>query len=211
MYPGGSRTRPYEENELYRRVNGHGMPCPYEKKKLHSKNRKILHMPSDPRFPQRKPIRLPEYDYAQCGGYFVPICTHDREHMFGEIVDGEMMLNGFGEIVEQEILNTEKMRSNVYIEPYVIMPNHVHMVICIEPRRGDLPVAQNDGVETKHNTMKTGDQQVAPTIKPQTIGAVLAGFKSAVTKQINIIRNTPYAKNARRPSISTIPAMPSRP
>ncbi|MDP2039269.1 MAG: hypothetical protein Q8L04_17960, partial [Ignavibacteria bacterium] len=49
--------------------------------------------------PARKPTRLDGYDYAQNGGYFVTICTQNRELLFGDIVDGEMRLNPAGEIV----------------------------------------------------------------------------------------------------------------
>jgi len=48
----------------------------------------------------RRSIRLKEYDYSQSGAYFVTICAHDRECLFGEIVDGKMILNDAGQIVQ---------------------------------------------------------------------------------------------------------------
>ena len=50
--------------------------------------------------PRRKSIRLPGYDYSAEGGYFITIVTKDRQHLFGEVVNGEMMLNELGKIVQ---------------------------------------------------------------------------------------------------------------
>jgi len=49
---------------------------------------------------ERKCLRLKEYDYSQPGAYFVTICTKDREHRFGEIVNGEMRANGSASVVQ---------------------------------------------------------------------------------------------------------------
>jgi putative transposase len=49
---------------------------------------------------RRKSIRIKDYDYSQAGAYFVTICTHNRECLFGEVADGEMRLNDLGEIVK---------------------------------------------------------------------------------------------------------------
>lgn len=50
----------------------------------------------------RRSIRLPDYDYSDPGAYFFTICTQNRELLFVEIVDGEMMVNDFGRIVDEE-------------------------------------------------------------------------------------------------------------
>jgi REP element-mobilizing transposase RayT len=47
-------------------------------------------------------IRLPGYDYSQPGAYFITICTHNRQCLFGNIVDREIMLNEFGELIKSE-------------------------------------------------------------------------------------------------------------
>jgi putative transposase len=54
----------------------------------------------DPKIHHRRSIRLKEYDYAQAGGYYITIVTWHRECLFGEIVNGEMMLSKHGEIVD---------------------------------------------------------------------------------------------------------------
>ena len=70
------------------------------------------------------------YDYTSPGGYFVTICTKDRMHYFGEIVDGEMRLNTLGQICKQHIQQIDT-RKNVQIHEYVVMPNHVHIIVII--------------------------------------------------------------------------------
>ena len=125
---------------------------------------------------QRRSIRLKGFDYAQSGAYFVTICTKDRECIFGKIVDEEMRLNDKGAIVYAEWLRTTEIRINVITDEFIIMPNHLHGIIMINNGRGVL--------------------QYAPTESPfrspsQTIGAIIRGFKSATTKQINELRGTP--------------------
>jgi len=128
---------------------------------------------------RRRSVRLPQYDYAQDGMYFVTICTHNREELFGEISVGAHCnvprLNEFGKIVEREILNTGKIRHNVCIEPYVIMPNHVHFVVSIGAHC-NVPLRETFGQSTKNSL---------PTI--------VKLIKSTTTKQINVLRNTPGA------------------
>ncbi len=62
---------------------------------------------------KRRSIRLPDYDYTQSGGYFITICTHQRLHLFGEVVDNVMQLNPWGHVVQQEWERTGMLRDNV--------------------------------------------------------------------------------------------------
>ena len=77
----------------------------------------------------RKSIRIRNYDYSQNGYYFVTICTQDREYLFGRIENGEMILNDYGKIVEDEWVKTATMRKNIELDQYIVyivMPNHIH-------------------------------------------------------------------------------------
>jgi len=58
-------------------------------------------MKFDPDYHHRHSIRLDEYDYSQRGAYFVTICTRNRECLFGNLVDGKMMLNDTGKMIEK--------------------------------------------------------------------------------------------------------------
>ena len=80
--------------------------------------------------------RLNNWDYSNPGIYFITICTYNHNNFFGKIENNQMVLSDKGEIVKQEILKTIKIRKNVTIDPWVIMPNHVHLLITIR----DLPV-----------------------------------------------------------------------
>ncbi|MBW2558634.1 MAG: hypothetical protein JRD69_07385 [Deltaproteobacteria bacterium] len=80
---------------------------------------------------RRRSIRLKGYDYSQAGLYFITMCTHNRLCLFGEIKNGEMILNEYGEIAEKEWIKTSKMRANIYLDVFGIMPNHVHGIIEI--------------------------------------------------------------------------------
>jgi REP element-mobilizing transposase RayT len=90
-------------------------------------------------FPQRKYNRLRNFDYSRSGYYFVTVCTKNREFLFGNVIGDEMILNEYGEIANDEIIQTNTKRINVNIEKYVIMPNHVHFIAeivgtyCIRP------------------------------------------------------------------------------
>jgi len=81
--------------------------------------------------PIRKPNRLKNYDYSQSGSYFVTICTKNNECLFGEIINGEMRLNEWGKIAQNELCSIAEHYENVVVDKFVIMPNHVHMIISI--------------------------------------------------------------------------------
>ena len=76
-------------------------------------------------------IRLKDYDYASEGMYHVTICTKDNGCFFGEVIDGEMLVNDIGNIVKEYWLEIPKHFSNFALDEYVVMPNHIHMIIHI--------------------------------------------------------------------------------
>ena len=94
--------------------------------------------------PKRKTIRLPHYDYSSPGAYFVTVCTQDRRCMLSEITVGAdapggpcVRLTATGKIVEKYILSTDRL-SGVSVDKYIIMPNHIHLILRIgaEPQSG---------------------------------------------------------------------------
>jgi REP element-mobilizing transposase RayT len=94
-------------------------------------------MTYDPDKHHRRSIRLRGYDYSQSGAYFITICTQDRGCLFGEVVDGEMRLNQFGELVEMTWHNLPHHVDGIVLDAFVVMPNHVHGIIMIvEPSVG---------------------------------------------------------------------------
>jgi len=151
----------------------------------------------NPDIHHRRSIRLKGYDYSRAGVYFVTICAHGRECLFGEIEDSEMQLNDCGQIVAAEWIRSAEVRAEIELGEYVVMPNHFHGIAIITEEddrcRGDRPVAL-DGFGRCMGDQCGGDRPVAPTVpgpRPESIGAMMAGFKSAVSKRINAIRDTP--------------------
>ena len=123
----------------------------------------------------RHSIRLHGYDYSQAGAYFVTICARNWQCLFGDIVHGEMVLNKYGKVVADQWRKTAEIRREIELDEWIVMPNHFHGIvwICTDIRRGDQPVAPT---------------VAGPT--PRSLGALIAGFKSAVTKRINGLRGT---------------------
>lgn len=88
----------------------------------------------DPEKHHRHSIRLKGYDYAQTGAYFVTLCTHNRECLFGEVVDGQMRLNEAGHMLAEEWDALSNRFPGVVLDGHVIMPNHVHAILMISRR-----------------------------------------------------------------------------
>lgn len=150
----------------------------------------------DPEKHHRRSILLKGYDYSQAGLYFITICCHNRECLFGKIVHGEMKLNQYGQIAYNEWLKTPQIRQNVTSDVFVIMPNHMHAIIRLF-RRGEMLSPQihaPENMNEMNSTGITGDthgivrkgENISPLRGPsQTVGAIVRGYKSAVTKQLN--------------------------
>ncbi len=77
--------------------------------------------------------RLKNWDYRSNAMYFVTICSWQKEHLFGEIRNGEMILNEIGKIVEKEWLSMPAIRAdmNLILDEFVVIPDHFHSIICI--------------------------------------------------------------------------------
>lgn len=88
---------------------------------------------------KRKSVRLKNYDYSQGGFYFVTICTKKKEYYFGNIVNEKMVLNEMGQMAQKCWIEIPWHFDNVLLDEYVIMPNHIHGIICIndDKQRGN--------------------------------------------------------------------------
>jgi REP element-mobilizing transposase RayT len=86
--------------------------------------------------PTRKQIRLTNYDYSQNGAYFITFCTRNRQPLLWEnavgTASGRPPLSHHGVIVEDAIHNINSKYSGVHVDKYVVMPNHVHMILVIQ-------------------------------------------------------------------------------
>ena len=127
----------------------------------------------------------------QAGAYFVTIVAWQRECLFGKIVDGEMKLNQYGEIIRKwwdEILNHFP---NIETGAFVVMPNHFHGIIIItEDCRGAVPAPSNEPnlnfIEdaSKPGGMTSRGEMTSP-LHRRTLGHIVAYFKYQSTKEMN--------------------------
>jgi putative transposase len=97
----------------------------------------------------RRSIRLKGYDYTRDGAYFVTVCTQDRAHFFGTVVDGEMHSNAYGREVANCWLWLAEQYPYVLLDEWIVMPDHIHGIVVItdgmnsdEPCRGGVRSAQ---------------------------------------------------------------------
>jgi REP element-mobilizing transposase RayT len=132
---------------------------------------------SKPEYPQRKILRLPHYDYTRAGGYFVTLCMRNHACALGDIEGGKMKLSRLGRIVEDCWGAIPIHFSNVELDIYTVMPNHLHGILIFARRAGGACPAP-----TKQRRAKPATS---------SLSAVVGSFKSAVTKKVNTIQNTP--------------------
>ena len=136
----------------------------------------------DPQIHHRQSVRVKDYDYTSNGYYFVTICTHDKQQLFGQIKTRRgtacCALCEYGNIVNDEWIKSAHIRNKIELDEFVIMPNHIHGIIIIN----DLGTARR--APTKQFGFSVSGS--LPTI--------VRAFKSASTKRINELRNSPGQK-----------------
>ena len=120
----------------------------------------------------RRSRRLEGYDYSQAGAYFVTLCAHDRECLFGDLHGSGIRLGEFGKIVAEEWTRCSEIRHEVELDEWVVMPNHLHGIVVITA---------------------PGEAHGRAPLHPRTgsLSSLVAGFKAATTKRINVLRGTP--------------------
>ena len=124
--------------------------------------------------PRRRSIRLKGYDYSQGGLYFITICTQNQLCFFGEIENGEMVLNNAGLMIEHQWQKLIVCFDKIKLHEFVVMPNHFHGIIEFV---GVPLVGTRDMGDTQNTKQQTGQPQgIAPTV-----GDVVGAFKSLST------------------------------
>jgi putative transposase len=125
----------------------------------------------------RRSMRLKGFDYGSSGAYFVTIQTLMRVPLLGkpywdEGREPEIRLSEFGKIVTEEWERSSSIRSEIELGPHIVMPDHFHGIVRIVGADGNPPPREFR----------------SPS---HTLGALVRGFKGAVTRRINILRGTP--------------------
>ncbi|MDD3284399.1 MAG: transposase [Patescibacteria group bacterium] len=147
-------------------------------------------------------IRLKNWDYSDPGFYFITICIKDRENIFGEIIDGKMVLNIYGYIVKYCCRDLPNHYKNCIVDSYVIMPNHFHGIIQIKDavRVG---MVRDAFVETIHeSSLREPSQRVrreSSKCKHNTkqrrkmlLSKIIGRFKMQSSKKINLVNHAIY-------------------
>jgi REP element-mobilizing transposase RayT len=136
----------------------------------------------------RRSIRLPGYDYAQSGGYFITICTHERRHLFGKISNKEMIVNDYGQIVNQCWLEIPQHFPHASLDAFVIMPNHLHGIVVLDNTVVNLKTTHSKTQHTHVGAKNFSPQRFSPQPNrkfrspSQAIGSIVRGFKIGVMK-----------------------------
>jgi REP element-mobilizing transposase RayT len=132
-------------------------------------------MKYDPNQRHRTSIRLTGYDYASAGIYFITICTHQRECLFGEVIAGKMHLNQFGTIIRGHWLKLPNHHPHLRLDTFIVMPNHLHGLLVLEEA-----IAPKGRI----NLDKTNPQR-------HGIPEIIRGFKTFSARQVNRMRQSP--------------------
>ena len=101
-------------------------------------------MDKEKELPKRKPTRLKNFDYSSAGAYFITICIKDRKRILSDIIKPvgvgafddpltpQIQLTEIGKITEKYLLSSENI-PGVKIDRYVVMPDHIHVIIFLYP------------------------------------------------------------------------------
>jgi REP element-mobilizing transposase RayT len=118
---------------------------------------------------RRRSPKLEGYDYTSPGVYFVTLCARAGRYPFGEVCDGEVRLSDVGRAIAQCWKDVPRHFQTVELDLYVVMPNHLHGLIALTEAADSLP----------------------PVRTRPSVHTVVGAFKSAATRRVNVMRNTP--------------------
>jgi putative transposase len=137
-------------------------------------------MTYNPEIHHRRSIRLEGYDYSQAGAYFVTVCVKDHACLFGDVEQGEMILNEYGHVVTKCWYDLTNHYAGITLDAFIVMPNHIHCIIVI-----------NNDVGAGLNINVGAGFKPAPTDKRHGLSEIVRAFKTFSSRYINQIRNTP--------------------
>ena len=132
------------------------------------------------------------WDYKQSGIYFITICTRQREHYFGEIVNGQMKLSSIGIIANILWYEITQHATDIELGEFIVMPNHIHGILILSPNDNN----NDNNVETRHALSQTKPTLISKEIPLQsspsrfqnqgknTVSSIIGGYKSVVTKHV---------------------------
>lgn len=147
-----------------------------------------INMNPQPKLPRRyNSLRYPIADYSDPGVYFITLCTHPRESLFGKIINEQMHCNAFGTIIWDVWKTLPKRYPQIELDAAIVMPDHFHGLIIIREEN-----TANHGFTS---TSIQGEESEFPlgslARRRMTIPLVIGYFKMNTAKRINLLRGTP--------------------
>lgn len=122
-------------------------------------------------YQKRKRNRLKEYNYSNAGYYFVTICVNDRYDYFGKIENAKCVLNEFGKVAKQILESIPVLYPYVELDYYFIMPDHIHLIIIIDP---------SNVVTGRDLSQKDEKKQ-----KIKSLSEIIGAFKTMTSKELH--------------------------
>ena len=130
-----------------------------------------------------------EYDYTSPGWDYITICTHNRACLFGDVKNGKMVLNAFGELVEFTWYDLPNHNTNVILDQFIVMPNHVHGIIILNDVHDTVEAdsaivgAGSEPAPTGHNNIT--NPQINNVPKPHGLPEIVRQFKTFSARRVN--------------------------
>lgn len=140
----------------------------------------------------RRSIRLAEYDYTQAGAYFITLVTMGRACVFGDVKDGDMVLNAAGLLAEREWENLPGRFSGVELDAFQMMPNHIHGILILTNTTAI--TREGVGAQRDENTPlpscptlrpSGGSTPVAGKVPSGSVAAIVRSYKASVALRYN--------------------------
>ncbi len=147
------------------------------------------------------------WNYNNSGKYFITICTKNKSHLFGFVKNGEMILNDYGKIVEKCWFDLPNHYSNVVLDAFQIMPNHIHCIIESIPlvETGLKPVCTaidnpidnsiNNPIDNPINNPINNPEIEIKELKIHGVFEFIRALKSFSSRRINELRNSKGVSN----------------
>jgi len=140
---------------------------------------------------------MPDWDYSGDGIYFITLVTRNWDCLFCKIENREMILSDFGEIAKNEYYRSFKIRRELTIDEFVIMPNHMHFIIIINKIVGNNHHVERNGRSSlrddrdihgnkPENTEPIQNNNLSKFYrKPVSLSSFIAGYKTGVIQKID--------------------------
>jgi REP element-mobilizing transposase RayT len=152
----------------------------------------------------RKRNRMQGFDYSKDAIYFITSCTKNRIHHFGEIMDGKMQLNDFGEIAKNQLEWLEKQYPYIELHNYIVMPNHIHILMEINRVAGSGRDLTNNNDDLSNNDWETVNvgtgrgfvgtgRDLSLRRKIKSISSIMGAYKTTTSKQIHLLENYEFS------------------